>query len=44
MYCNEDKKGVIMKIINILFCLFLIMPNGCNSDDNDTVKNNAKQS
>ncbi len=33
-----------MKIINILFCLFLIMLNGCNSDDNDTVKNNAKQS
>ncbi len=38
------KKGVIMKIINILFCLFLIMLNGCNSNDNDTVKNNAKQS
>ncbi|ABH02321.1 putative lipoprotein (plasmid) [Borreliella afzelii PKo] len=33
-----------MKIINILFCLFLIMLNGCNSNDNDTVKNNAKQS
>ncbi|WP_215821356.1 Mlp family lipoprotein [Borreliella bavariensis] len=32
-----------MKIINILFCLFLIMLNGCNSNDNDTVKNNAKQ-
>ncbi|WP_419264797.1 Mlp family lipoprotein [Borreliella afzelii] len=33
-----------MKIINILFCLFLIMLNGCNSNDNDTLKNNAKQS
>ncbi len=33
-----------MKIINILFCLFLIMLSGCNSNDNDTVKNNAKQS
>ncbi|WP_215535817.1 Mlp family lipoprotein [Borreliella bavariensis] len=33
-----------MKIINILFCLFLIMLNGCNSNDNETVKNNAKQS
>ncbi|WP_215536825.1 Mlp family lipoprotein [Borreliella bavariensis] len=33
-----------MKIINILFCLFLIMLNGCNSNDNDTVKNNTKQS
>ncbi len=33
-----------MKIINILFCLFLIMLNDCNSNDNDTVKNNAKQS
>ncbi|XPC97880.1 Mlp family lipoprotein (plasmid) [Borreliella japonica] len=32
-----------MKIINILFCLFLIMLNGCNSNDNDTLKNNAKQ-
>ncbi|WP_031506846.1 Mlp family lipoprotein [Borreliella garinii] len=34
-----------MKIINILFCLFLIMLNGCNSNDNETLKNNAtKQS
>ncbi|WP_215540904.1 Mlp family lipoprotein [Borreliella bavariensis] len=33
-----------MKIINILFYLFLIMLNGCNSNDNDTLKNNAKQS
>ncbi|XPC97918.1 Mlp family lipoprotein (plasmid) [Borreliella japonica] len=33
-----------MKIINILFCLFLIMLNGCNSNNNDTLKNNAKQS
>ncbi|WP_418454795.1 Mlp family lipoprotein (plasmid) [Borreliella spielmanii] len=33
-----------MKIINILFCLFLIMLNGCNSNDNNTLKNNAQQS
>ncbi|WP_418909417.1 Mlp family lipoprotein (plasmid) [Borreliella sinica] len=33
-----------MKIINILFCLFLLVLNGCNSGDNDTLKNNAKQS
>ncbi|WP_420025514.1 Mlp family lipoprotein (plasmid) [Borreliella yangtzensis] len=33
-----------MKITNILFCLFLLMLNGCNSNDNDTLKNNAKQS
>ncbi|WP_420025223.1 Mlp family lipoprotein (plasmid) [Borreliella yangtzensis] len=35
-----------MKIKNIvkLFCLFLLMLNGCNSNDNDTLKNNAKQS
>ncbi|WP_327785815.1 Mlp family lipoprotein, partial [Borreliella valaisiana] len=33
-----------MKIINILFCLFFIMLNGCNSNDNDTLKNNVKQS
>ncbi|OJH14261.1 hypothetical protein ER70_09810 (plasmid) [Borreliella bissettiae] len=32
-----------MKIINILFCLFLPMLNGCNSNDNDTLKNNAQQ-
>ncbi len=32
-----------MKIINILFCLFLLMLNGCNSNDNDTLKNNAQQ-
>ncbi|WP_215541110.1 Mlp family lipoprotein [Borreliella bavariensis] len=36
MYCTEDKKRSN--------CLFLIMLNGCNSNDNDTVKNNAKQS
>nr|CAA69690.1 surface-exposed lipoprotein [Borreliella afzelii] len=29
-----------MKIINILFCLFLIMLSGCNSNDNDTFKKN----
>ncbi|WP_418905715.1 Mlp family lipoprotein [Borreliella japonica] len=33
-----------MKIINILFCLFLLVLNSCNSNDNDTLKNNAKQS
>ncbi|WP_420025494.1 Mlp family lipoprotein (plasmid) [Borreliella yangtzensis] len=33
-----------MKIINVLFCLFLLMLNGCNSNDNDTLKNNAKRS
>ncbi|MBB6043744.1 Mlp family lipoprotein (plasmid) [Borreliella yangtzensis] len=33
-----------MKITNILFCLFLLMLNGCNSNDNDTLKNNIKQS
>ncbi|MBB6043586.1 Mlp family lipoprotein [Borreliella yangtzensis] len=32
-----------MKITNILFCLFLLMLNGCNSNDNDTLKNNIKQ-
>ncbi|MGF7102198.1 Mlp family lipoprotein [Borreliella kurtenbachii] len=32
-----------MQIINILFCLFLLMLNGCNSNDNDTLKNNAQQ-
>ncbi|WP_419253857.1 Mlp family lipoprotein [Borreliella afzelii] len=32
-----------MKIINILFCLFLIMLIGCNSNDNDTLKNNVEQ-
>ncbi|WP_418909478.1 Mlp family lipoprotein (plasmid) [Borreliella sinica] len=33
-----------MKIINILFCLFLLTLNGCNSGDNDALKkNNAKQ-
>ncbi|QXG44648.1 Mlp family lipoprotein (plasmid) [Borreliella burgdorferi] len=32
-----------MKIINILFCLFLLMLNSCNSNDNDTLKNNAQQ-
>ncbi|MBB6032118.1 hypothetical protein HNR35_001121 [Borreliella spielmanii] len=25
-----------MKVINILFCLFLIMLNGCNADDTNT--------
>ncbi|MCD2384990.1 Mlp family lipoprotein [Borreliella burgdorferi] len=32
-----------MKIISILFCLFLLLLNGCNSNDNDTLKNNAQQ-
>ncbi|MBB6032064.1 hypothetical protein HNR35_001067 [Borreliella spielmanii] len=31
-----------MKIINILFCLFLIMLNGCNSDNNAVFKKNNK--
>ncbi|AEL70316.1 mlp lipofamily protein (plasmid) [Borreliella afzelii PKo] len=33
-----------MKIVNILFCLFLIMLNSCNSNDNNTLKNNTKHS
>ncbi|WP_210362548.1 Mlp family lipoprotein [Borreliella garinii] len=32
-----------MKIINILFCLFFILLNSCNSNDNDTLKNNVQQ-
>ncbi|APS99213.1 hypothetical protein Bmayo_05920 (plasmid) [Borreliella mayonii] len=32
-----------MKIINILFCLFLIMLNSCNSNDNDTFNNKSVQ-
>ncbi|WP_418905982.1 Mlp family lipoprotein [Borreliella carolinensis] len=32
-----------MKITNILFCIFLLLLNGCNSNDNDTLKNNAQQ-
>ncbi len=32
-----------MKIINILFCLFLLLLKSCNSNDNDTLKNNAQQ-
>ncbi|WP_418885199.1 Mlp family lipoprotein [Borreliella carolinensis] len=32
-----------MKIINIFFCLFLLLLNSCNSNDNDTLKNNAQQ-
>ncbi|WP_412677490.1 hypothetical protein [Borreliella garinii] len=31
-----------MKIINILFCLFLIILNSCNANDNDTFKNKNK--
>ncbi|AEL70239.1 mlp lipofamily protein (plasmid) [Borreliella afzelii PKo] len=33
-----------MKIVNILFCSFLIMLNSCNSNDNNTLKNNTKHS
>ncbi|MBB6043543.1 Mlp family lipoprotein (plasmid) [Borreliella yangtzensis] len=33
-----------MKIINILFCLFILILNNCNSSDNDTLnKNNMQQ-
>ncbi|WP_418909493.1 Mlp family lipoprotein (plasmid) [Borreliella sinica] len=32
-----------MKIINILFCLFLLVLNGCNSSDNDALKKNKAQ-
>lgn len=33
-----------MKIINILFCLFLLIMNSCNFDDNNTLnKNNTQQ-
>ncbi|WP_420025427.1 Mlp family lipoprotein [Borreliella valaisiana] len=31
-----------MKIINTLFCLFLIILNSCNSNDHDTLKNKNK--
>ncbi|WP_210380685.1 Mlp family lipoprotein [Borreliella garinii] len=31
-----------MKIINISFCLFFILLNSCNSDNNDAFKNNNK--
>ncbi|MBB6043514.1 Mlp family lipoprotein (plasmid) [Borreliella yangtzensis] len=31
-----------MKIINTLFCLFLIVINSCNSNDHDTLKNKNK--
>ncbi|WP_418906421.1 Mlp family lipoprotein (plasmid) [Borreliella tanukii] len=31
-----------MKIINVLFCLFFIMLNGCNSNNNDAFKKNNK--
>ncbi len=31
-----------MKIINILFCIFFILLNSCNSDNNDAFKNNNK--
>ncbi|WP_421136317.1 Mlp family lipoprotein (plasmid) [Borreliella yangtzensis] len=31
-----------MKIINTLFCLFLIILNSCNSNDHNTLKNNNK--
>ncbi len=32
-----------MKIINILFYISLLLLNSCNSNDNDTLKNNAQQ-
>ncbi|WP_210360477.1 Mlp family lipoprotein [Borreliella garinii] len=31
-----------MKIINILFCIFFILLNSCNSDNNDAFRNNNK--
>ncbi|WP_418885735.1 Mlp family lipoprotein [Borreliella tanukii] len=31
-----------MKIINVLLCLFFIMLNGCNSNNNDAFKKNNK--
>ncbi|SCW44283.1 Mlp lipoprotein family protein [Borreliella japonica] len=31
-----------MKIINVLFCLFLLILNSCNANDNDTFKNKNK--
>ncbi|WP_418905808.1 Mlp family lipoprotein [Borreliella japonica] len=32
-----------MKIINVLFCLFLLVLNSCNSSDNDAFKKNNAQ-
>ncbi|MBB6208595.1 Mlp family lipoprotein [Borreliella lanei] len=32
-----------MKIVNILFCLFLFVLNSCNANDNDTFNNNSVQ-
>ncbi|PRQ89414.1 Mlp family lipoprotein [Borreliella burgdorferi] len=32
-----------MKIINILFCLFLLMLNGCNSNDTNTKQTKSRQ-
>ncbi|QFI15090.1 Mlp family lipoprotein (plasmid) [Borrelia sp. CA_690] len=32
-----------MKIINILFCLSLLILNSCNTNDNDTLNNNTTQ-
>ncbi|WP_418905254.1 Mlp family lipoprotein (plasmid) [Borreliella finlandensis] len=32
-----------MKIINILFCLFLLMLNGCNSNDTNTNQTKSRQ-
>ncbi len=32
-----------MKIINILFCLFFILLNSCNSDNNDAFNKNKNQ-
>ncbi|WP_418905606.1 Mlp family lipoprotein [Borreliella japonica] len=32
-----------MKIINILFCLFLLVLNNCNSNDSNTLSNNKQQ-
>ncbi len=32
-----------MKIINILFCLFLLLLNGCNSNDTNTSQTKSRQ-
>ncbi|ACO38583.1 lipoprotein (plasmid) [Borreliella burgdorferi 29805] len=32
-----------MKIVNILFCLFLLMLNGCNSNDTNTSQTKSRQ-
>lgn len=43
MYCNEEKKEIKMKIINVLFCLFLLILNGCNADDSNTQQTKSRK-